>query len=142
MLVIIEGADYASALSGYLEEFEKYKVLKVEIGRPFHRQLMEWEQELHNNRNVVIVGSHLRFMDSGTYNARQMRSIDGVLAELGFRLVWAIAEKERFNMTTSYVATAFFHSILPKVMFVQGQSVTNLIKWLNEDSRKNVLQSS
>lgn len=141
MVVIVEGAAYGAALCAYLREFEGFEHLKINPTKRFHTYLKRWEFTLGDNKDVVIEGSHLASFNRGDYTAAQMRELDGILAELGFKLVWALGEAERFNMTGSFVGTAYFHSNMDKVIFIEGQPITNLAKWIRGES-KSVLQSS
>lgn len=142
MIVLVEGAEFASALCHYLREFEHYLHLKADPAKQFHKYLLEWENILANNKDVVIEGSHLGSLDRGLYTADKVRLIDEVLADSDFKLVWAIGEAERFNITSSHKGTTFFQSKMDKVAFIEGRPITNLVRWINGGSGRDVRKSA
>jgi hypothetical protein len=124
-LVVVEGAEYASALSAYLEKFHKFKRIPYDgetlLGD--HLDATVWQM---GSEKVVLERCHLTAIQNGKCTMRQFRHIDATFKQLGGQLILAVGEKDGAGI----LADGYAASIMPKRVCSEQQGATSLLKWL------------
>jgi hypothetical protein len=124
-LVVVEGADHASALSAYLEKFHKFRRITYDGTIPLDKHLDATVWQMGSER-IVLERCHLTAIQNGQCTVSQFRHIDSTFMQLGGKLVLAVGSKDGAGI----LADGYAHSIMPKRVNGEAEGATSLLKWL------------
>lgn len=135
-MVIIEGADFASALSLYLKTCCGFAVVVYD---PEHERFVKLLDKVlfdYDRVRLAVCRAHLTAVSKGLISAAYFREFENAVALTNAKLVLAVSESDSAN--SGILADAYAKSWLDKRTYREGDSITGLLEWLGlqDESRR------
>jgi hypothetical protein len=129
LLLIIEGADYASALSRYLQDFYQFKVVTYNVeSESFNKMLDNLSLSMFNlEPRVILTPGHLSARASGVINDAVFTRFEEIATMAEGRLIFAPGPS---MPQPARMVELFARSMLPKRGLGMGDSLVSVLSWL------------
>lgn len=128
LIVVIEGAEYASALSSYLKTCCGFKVINYEPEKNNFVKLLDDIIFQQDTPRLVVCKAHLTALAKGVITVAYFKEFEQALALTKTKLVLAVSQSDTTN--SGILADGYAHSWLVKRTYQDGDTITNLLDWL------------
>lgn len=128
MIVIIEGAEFASALSTYLKTCYEFELISYEPPEQSFVTLLDKIVFKVEAPRLVICKAHITALAKGLITVAYFKEFEAALALTRAKLVLAVSETDTIN--SGFLADGYAHSWLNKRMFSGEDTTTGLLDWL------------
>lgn len=135
-VLIVEGAEYASALATYLKTCCHYEVVEYQPEKERFVRLLDRIIEVAWSPRIVVLRAHLTALSRGLISPLYFKEFESAVASAQAKLVLAVSETDTGN--TGILAEPYSHSWLVKRAYHDGDKISDLLDWLGlkDESRR------
>lgn len=128
IMVIIEGAENASALCAYLKSCYGFTVVTYDPDTEDFTELLDKIVFTAYTPRIAVLRAHLTAVARGNIKGVYFREFETAIALAAGKLILAVSD----NNTSGWASLVdgYAHSLLDKRIYRDGDRITDLLEWL------------